>query len=81
MESLIIMTHLIYELEIHKAWKKSGLFRVTSWKTQGRVTIKVHIYLLILLYSFIIFSVKKSLIYHKLYCCFLQFLRNIEIKK
>ena len=59
MESL--MTQLIYELEINKGCKKKWfcLFGVTSWKTQGRVTIKVHIYLLILFYSLIIFSVES----------------------
>ena len=57
MESL--MTQLIYELKIKQGLEKSGLFGVTSWKTQGRVTIKVHIYLLILFYSLIIFSVKS----------------------
>ena len=53
------MTQLIFELEIIQGLEKSGLFGVTSWKTQGRVTIKVHIYLLILFYSLIIFSVKS----------------------
>ena len=52
------MAQLIYELEIKQGLEKSGLFGVTSWKTQGRVTIKVHIYLLILLYSLITFLLK-----------------------
>ena len=50
MESL--MTQLIYELKIKQGLEKSSLFGVTSWKTQGRVTIKVHIYFI----NFILFS-------------------------
>ena len=60
MESLITQLIHVYELEIKQGLEKSGLFGVTSWKTQGRVTIKVHIYLLkFLFYSLIIFSVKS----------------------